>query len=42
MTDYHSLPCPVKYEELQREALSMHLLLSWQHASCVVRLQAAI
>ncbi|KAL3139770.1 hypothetical protein ABBQ38_004073 [Trebouxia sp. C0009 RCD-2024] len=21
MTDYHSLPCPVKYEELQREAL---------------------
>lgn len=25
LTDYKNLPCPVKYEELQREALSMSL-----------------
>lgn len=25
LTDYGNLPCPVKYEELQREALSMSL-----------------
>ena len=24
LTDYRNLPCPVKYEELQREALSVY------------------
>lgn len=42
MTDYGNLPCPVKYEELQREALSMSLNHISRLQTQLLELQAGI